>query len=35
MNILINSEVAHTTTTDVDGKNGINFRDALLELGWK
>ncbi len=32
--ILINGEIVHTTTTDVDGKSGVNMLDAFLELGW-
>ena len=32
--ILINYEVVHSTTTDTDQDGGVSFKDALIELGW-
>ncbi|MDO9516461.1 MAG: hypothetical protein Q7J10_00260, partial [Methanosarcinaceae archaeon] len=32
--ILINGEIVYSSTTDIDGKNGVNMLDAFLELGW-
>ncbi|MBW6471478.1 MAG: hypothetical protein K0A90_09735 [Methanosarcinaceae archaeon] len=32
--IIINDKVIYSTTTDIDGKNGVNMGDAFLDLGW-
>ncbi|TFH42778.1 MAG: hypothetical protein E4G94_05745 [ANME-2 cluster archaeon] len=32
--ILINDKIVHSSTTDIDGKNGVNIVDTFSELGW-